>query len=519
MIINTPAVGYGMVFFSTPTRFYAVFLNGTEAWNRSINGTMSTPAIAYGKVFVGTMDGVLYCFNATTGAVEWTFQANGKIYSSPAVADGVVYFATNVPNGTIYAVNVENGTLLWRYTLNPPEGLYYNIMSSPFIFNGKLYIGADDGYIYAFGHNPVIWEGKVFLSPSKVEITLKDGSVVNVSGLSALAALWKAAKSGNFSLSIVNTSWGLYVESVAGITPEGLSGWFYWVNFPNESMPSVGAADYTLENGDTLIFYYGSYDPKTYEPSKPNESDYLVIIHVVTTNVLWEGEVTLYPEEMEIALKDGNTTKIDGVSALAALWKASELGNFSVSIENASWGLFVESIANISPNGSYYWFYWVNYPEESLPAIGAAEYMLKDGDEVIFYYGYYNTTTWSPPKPEESLYVVKIKVKIPNKAYITSLSVSNAFRGGFANATVNVTALESGWFVIVVSGVNSNGDSIAGISAVKLSSGEKTSVPVIIPIPQQAQPGSYELHAGIYTLSNYPTKVEQIFGKAVCEVS
>ena len=519
MIVNTPSIGYGKVFFATKNRLYAVYINGTEAWNVSFNGTISTAALAYGKVYIGSAEGKLYCMNASSGEVEWVFEANGKIDSSPAVADGIVYFATNTPNGTVYAVYAENGTLLWKYTLIPPEGKYYNIMSSPFIYNGKLYIGADNGYVYAFGRNPVIWEGTVMLSPGKVKVELKDGSVSEVDGLSALAALWMASKIGNFSVTIANTSWGLYVESIAGISPEGLSGWMYWVNFPEENIPSVGAADYILENGDTLIFYYGSYDPQTWEPSKPNESSYLVIIHVAVSNVVWEGEVTLYPEKLRITLKDGNETEINGLSALAALLKASEVGGFNVSILNTSWGLYVESIADIPPNGTFYWLYWVNYPEESFPSVGAADYVLSDGDEVIFYYGYYNSTTWQPSTPEESPYVVKIKVKVPTKAYVTSLSVSNAFRGGFANATVNVTALKNGWFVIVVSGTNANGDSIAGISMVKLNAGETVAVPVMIPIPQQIQTGKYELFAGVYELSDYPKEVAHIFGKAVCEVS
>ena len=519
MIVNTPSIGYGKVFFATKNRLYAVYINGTEAWNVSFSGTISTAALAYGKVYIGSAEGKLYCMNASSGGVEWVFEANGKIDSSPAVADGIVYFATNTPNGTVYAVYAENGTLLWKYTLVPPEGKYYNIMSSPFIYDGKLYIGADNGYVYAFGRNPVIWEGTVILSPGKVKVELKDGSVSEVDGLSALAALWMASKIGNFSVTIANTSWGLYVESIAGIYPEGLSGWMYWVNFPEENIPSISAADYILENGDTLIFYYGSYDPQTWEQSKPNESSYLVIIHVAVSNVVWEGEVTLYPEKVRITLKDGNETEINGLSALAALLKASEVGGFNVSILNTSWGLYVESIADIPSNGTFYWLYWVNYPEESFPSVGAADYVLSDGDEVIFYYGYYNSTTWQPSPPEKSPYVVKIKVKVPTKAYVTSLSVSNAFRGGFVNATVNVTALKNGWFVIVVSGTNANGDSIAGISMLKLNAGETVTVPVIIPIPQQIQTGKYELFAGVYELSDYPKEVAHIFGKAVCEVS
>ncbi len=517
MITGTPSVGYGKVFFATENRLYALNLNGSEYWSMAFNGTISSPAIAYGKVFAGSMDGRLYCINASSGDVLWTFDANGKIYSSPAVADGAVYFATNVPDGTVYALNAENGTLLWSYSMNPPEGAYYNIMSSPFVYGGRMFIGADDGYLYAFGKNPVIWSGEVELSREKVQITLKDGGIAEVDGHSAIAALWKASILGNFSVEIVNSSWGLYVESIAGIEPSGLDGWMYWVNYPDEPMPSVGAADYILENGDRLVFYFGSYDPDTWELGKPDQSDHVVVINVSLSSTVWEGEVILEPGSINITLGDGNKATVNGLSALAALWIASQLGGFSVTIKNTSWGLYVESVADIAPNESHYWLYWVDYPDKPFPSVGAADYIMSDGDTLIFYFGYYNSTTWEPISPDGSPYIVKIHVRIAG-AEITHLNVSDGIRGGHAMANASVRGFVGGWYVIVVSGTNDNGDSIAGVSVVRLSAGESITVPVIISIPQQAQTGTYRLYAGVYRLSEYPERVIDIYGSADCEV-
>ena len=517
-ILDTPSIGCGKVFFATENRLYAVNLNGSEAWSIPFNGTISSPAVAYCKIFIGSMNGKFYCFNATSGEKIWEFDANGKIYSSPAVADGVVYFATNVPNGTVYALNAENGSLIWSYSLNPPDGAYYNIMSSPFIYHGKVFIGADDGYLYAFGSNPIIWRGNITLTKGKVEIRLKDGAKAEVDGLSALAALWKASQAGNFSVEIVNSSWGLYVESIAGVKPVGMSGWMYWVNYPDEPMPNVGAADYILRDGDRLVFYYGSYNPETWEPTKPNQSDHLVIINVSLSNVLWEGKVTLQPGYVNITLEDGTQVSVNGLSAIAALWKASQLGGFNVTIKNTSWGLYVEKIADVTPNASHYWLYWVNYPNEPSPSVGVEDYILSDGDELIFYYGYYNTTTWEPSKPDDSPYIVKIHVGVSGVAKITELRVTDGARGSYVNGTVYVEPFMDGWYAVVVSGTNSNGDSIAGVSVVRLSAGENIGIPVIIAVPQQAQTGIYRLYAGLYKLSEYPEKLIDIYGGVDCEV-
>jgi len=275
MIKSSIAIAYGNAYFTTEHRIYAVNLTThNEVWNGSINGTISTPAIAYGKVFVGTKEGVLYCFDAFNGNELWNFTANGKIDSSPAVGGSVVYFATNTPYGTIYALNITDGSLIWNYTLIPPQGKYYNIMSSPFIWNGKLFIGADDGNLYCFGNFSTIWEGELLLISDDATITLVNGGTTTVNGLSALYALVKAGEEGNFSVNITQTTLGLYIESISNINANNGYNWTYWVNYPNTQKQSERAENYILRYGDLLLWYYGK------DSDKPADSNYVIKIKV-----------------------------------------------------------------------------------------------------------------------------------------------------------------------------------------------------------------------------------------------
>ncbi|MCC6028376.1 MAG: PQQ-binding-like beta-propeller repeat protein, partial [Archaeoglobus sp.] len=119
-IMNTPTLYNDLLIFATEKKLY--FVNVTEGnvvKTMDFNGSLSSAAIG-DFIYIGSIDGELYAINKTTLEVEWTFEANGRIDSSPAFANGVVYFATNVPEGTIYAV--RNGEELWHYTLKPPEG-------------------------------------------------------------------------------------------------------------------------------------------------------------------------------------------------------------------------------------------------------------------------------------------------------------------------------------------------------------------------------------------------------------
>lgn len=60
--------------------------------------------------------------------------------SSPAVANGVVYYGSGI---TMFAFNASSGTLLWSFNM---QGSVY---ATPAIVNGVVYVGSDGGE-YAF---------------------------------------------------------------------------------------------------------------------------------------------------------------------------------------------------------------------------------------------------------------------------------------------------------------------------------------------------------------------------------
>jgi outer membrane protein assembly factor BamB len=63
----------------------------------------SSPAVANGVVYVGSDDHNVYAFNATTGAKLWDYTTGYWVYSSPAVANGFVYVGSD--DGNIYAIS------------------------------------------------------------------------------------------------------------------------------------------------------------------------------------------------------------------------------------------------------------------------------------------------------------------------------------------------------------------------------------------------------------------------------
>ena len=399
-IVSGIAINYGYAYFTTTNsttgkcKLYAV--NITDPFNLSWSVTLPatknggvwriTPAVGRGYVIVGTRgdrgwkldanDSVL-CYNAFGNDHKpvWVFNKskglNGDVGGSPIIAGDYVFFTTNTDHGTLYALYLNNGSLAWSYDLQQW------CLSTPFVWNGKIFVGADNGNLYCFGKLTMIWNGRVTIVPANITIKLEDGSYKEINGTTALASLVKASMLGDFDVKIQNSSGKLIVTSINRFENDQLR-WNCSVNGILISDP----ANYTLNDGDVVVWTYDE--------------------------------------------RSSNKTLVDRT---------------------------------------------VNY-------------------------------------------TVKV-----GPAGITNLKVSNANRGGNCTAYVNVTALTNDWYVVVVSGLNNNGDYIAGISTFYLNTNQNLSVPVLIHIPQRNTAGTYKLYAGIYRLSDYPNNLIDLFGAVNCEVS
>ncbi len=108
----------------------------------------SSPVVADGVVYVGTRSN-LDALDSHTGELLWSYAVTGYVLTAPAVADGVVYFGTYndsagpLDPSNVYALNARTGALLWTFITGRSND------SSPAIANGILYIGSYDGNLYA----------------------------------------------------------------------------------------------------------------------------------------------------------------------------------------------------------------------------------------------------------------------------------------------------------------------------------------------------------------------------------
>jgi outer membrane protein assembly factor BamB len=130
----------------------------TPGWSASLGtASYSSPAVVDLKslgepvVFAGGSSS-LNAYQASTGTLLWSFPVAKMVNSSPAVLNGVVYFAST--DGTVYALNAKNGALrcsfaTGQFTETSPAVVEDPDGSGPLIYLGTSPPLPDQGSEYA----------------------------------------------------------------------------------------------------------------------------------------------------------------------------------------------------------------------------------------------------------------------------------------------------------------------------------------------------------------------------------
>ncbi|WP_183561930.1 PQQ-binding-like beta-propeller repeat protein [Mucilaginibacter sp. SP1R1] len=106
-------------------------------------GAQNQPNMAFGK-FQSQGTGInTYTEHSYTGlgAVKWNFKTRGEVLSSPAICNGIVYIGSQDHN--LYAINIQTGKPIWEFATGG------TVNSSPVVYKNTVYFGSFDGLYYA----------------------------------------------------------------------------------------------------------------------------------------------------------------------------------------------------------------------------------------------------------------------------------------------------------------------------------------------------------------------------------
>lgn len=151
-VCGTPSIWKNHVYAADRSgRIYALRLDtGEDSWHFStqVDGAInSSVALGGGNLFVGTWAAFFYCLDAVAGGIKWRFRNEritvwDAISSTPCVLENqAVIFGTH--SGYLYALDMQ-GQEIWSYRLEK------EVLSSPVISDGFIYVIAQDGFLSAF---------------------------------------------------------------------------------------------------------------------------------------------------------------------------------------------------------------------------------------------------------------------------------------------------------------------------------------------------------------------------------
>jgi len=451
-VSSSPLVYNGSVYvLGYDGTLHAFDFDGNELWNISSSGInkqyFSSPSAGDGLIFYPRNESGTYYLAAVneTGAIVWKKPVNGTIVNTPAVGDGRVYVATDT---MLYAFNATDGTELWNISFS-------GTMSTPAIAGNRLYIGSKDGKLYCLNSSTgrEIWNYTAIQNPSA----------------------WDSIKSSP-----------AYADNVV----------YFGTNEAKGKIFALNASD------GSLIW---EYDVNQYVMSSPFVYNGKLFIGADDGNLyifgLWKGTITI--DEGIFVVKDdsGKDYTVANFTVMGILQKLKERAEIGYTVYNYSGNLYLSSLGDVSSG------WWMTEVNSQGISTGMQFVNVSDGDVVTFWL-YPSGAPWGSVSSKNAPYLVQVEVKA-KIAEINSLSVKNGTRGGFINATVNITSFYTGWLAVVVSGTNDNGDSIAGVATVRASHQQTMEIPIMISVPQQVQTGDYRLYVGIYKLDKFPDKISE----------
>lgn len=143
----------GALYFGAFDRtFYALApRSGDVLWSaQGTNWFWSTPLIANGVVYAADLDGNLYAWDAATGAARWTspYAAGERIRTRPIIASGGDGGATIVlvsRDGVVHQLDAATGLNLWRSSKLIDD----DVLADALYRDGQLYISNESGRLFS----------------------------------------------------------------------------------------------------------------------------------------------------------------------------------------------------------------------------------------------------------------------------------------------------------------------------------------------------------------------------------
>jgi len=118
------------------------------------------PTVAGQRVLLGTINGQILVLDRDSGAIDWRAQLSSEILAAPLQRDGLI--VVRCIDGRVFGLNADSGLREWVYDRSVPL-LTLRGTSEPLIRGGQVFIGHDDGSLTALNlsDGQLLWEQRI----------------------------------------------------------------------------------------------------------------------------------------------------------------------------------------------------------------------------------------------------------------------------------------------------------------------------------------------------------------------
>lgn len=143
---------------------------GMRQWSRDLDVTLTSGVGGNGEqCFVSDTLAMVHAFDCRNGDTLWQVRASSEV-TRPLVANSDTALMRS-SDGRVVALESVDGTERWTIS-NPPPALSLNGYSRPYLVDGGLLLGLDDGRLLALNLNNgrLIWESVVSVPSGRSEV-------------------------------------------------------------------------------------------------------------------------------------------------------------------------------------------------------------------------------------------------------------------------------------------------------------------------------------------------------------
>jgi len=142
------------------------------------------PTVRDENVLVGTMEGQIVLLDRQSGAIKWRAQLSSEILAAPLEADDVI--VVRCADGRVFGLDAETGFRKWVTDRSVPA-LTLRGNSDPLIRAGQVFVGHDDGTLTALDleSGELLWEQRVGTPEGRTQLE----RLADIDGPMAIAGL------------------------------------------------------------------------------------------------------------------------------------------------------------------------------------------------------------------------------------------------------------------------------------------------------------------------------------------